>query len=63
MPAWLAAMMHEPKLTIVKVVPDTEQTLGVFELKVTASEDVAVAVSVIGVELNVCVPGFAKFMV
>lgn len=52
--------MQVPKFTIVNVVPETEHIFGVFELKVTEREDVAVADNVIGVELNICAPGFTN---
>lgn len=52
--------MHVPVETIVNVAPETLQTNGVDELKVTGNPDVALAESMTGVELKTCVPGLAK---
>ena len=39
LPAWLAEIMHVPGLSIEIVVPETEQTPGVVDEKVTPSPD------------------------
>jgi hypothetical protein len=52
-PAWSAATVQVPAVSIVTLAPDTEQTELVVELKVTASPEVAVAERLIGVVLNV----------
>ena len=64
MPIWLATIVQVPKVSIVTFAPTTEQMDGVCVPKVTVSPDgVAVAVSGIGVELNVLEPGFVKLIV
>ena len=46
LPPWSAAMVQLPTLTAVTVLPATVHTVGVVELKVTASAEVAVAETV-----------------
>jgi hypothetical protein len=48
-PDWLAVMEQVPIPTIVTVVPDTVQTAGVVEVKVTASPELGVAVIAKGI--------------
>ena len=48
---------------MVTVTPETAQTKGVNELKVTGNPDEADAVSVIGVALNVWEPGLDSVIV
>ena len=52
LPVWLATIVQRPWATSVTVVPATEQTRGVDELKVTASVEVAEALSAGGVWSN-----------
>jgi hypothetical protein len=56
-------MVHEPDVTIVTVVPETVQTLVVLEENATVSDEVAVALTLIGVADHVCVAGPANEMV
>ena len=62
LPAWLAAMVQVPKVSIVTFEPTIEQTDGVLVVSATVRPEEALAVSTIGVELNGCVPGFEKVM-
>jgi len=55
--------VHEPDVTIVTVVPETVQTLVVLEENATVSDEVAVALTLIGVEDHVCVAGPVNEMV
>ena len=48
MPAWLAVIEQEPPATIVTVFPETVQTDVVFEAKLIASPELAVALIVNG---------------
>jgi hypothetical protein len=43
LPAWLAVMEHAPIAKMLTVLPDTVQTSGVVEAKLTVSPEVAVA--------------------
>jgi hypothetical protein len=43
LPGWLAVIEHVPTARMVTVVPDTVQTVGVVELKVIGSPELAVA--------------------
>lgn len=64
LPAWFAAMVQVPNVSIVRLPPDEiEQTVGVIVEKDTANPEVAVAVTVRGVALNVCVPGLLNVIV
>lgn len=55
--------MQVPAVTkVTRPPPVMVQTAGVIELKVTTSDELAVAVRV-GLELKLCVPGLAKVMV
>ena len=51
-PAWVAWMVQVPSAMNMTAVPDTVQTDCVVEVKVTGSPEVAVALTVIGDELN-----------
>ena len=48
LPAWLAVIEQDPPATIVTVLPATVQTDVVVEAKLTASPELAVAVTVNG---------------
>jgi hypothetical protein len=48
LPAWLAVIEQEPPPAIVTVLPDTVQTAGVVEAKLTARPELAVALTVNG---------------
>ena len=45
LPAWLAVMLQVPAATSVTVLPLTVQTLAVFDVKLTARPELAVATS------------------
>ena len=47
LPAWLAMMVQVPALMPLTVLPLTEQTAGVAELKLAARPEVAVALTVV----------------
>lgn len=61
-PAWFAEMVQVPAASMLAVVPDTEQMLGVDEENVTARPEVAEADNVNEVP-NVRVPGLLKVIV
>jgi hypothetical protein len=52
LPAWSALIEHVPVATSVTEVPETVQTLGVDEVKVTARSEEAVADIEIGLAVN-----------
>ena len=62
-PACAADSEHVPELTIVRLIPDTVQTLVVLEVIVTVSPDVDEADNVNGVLDHVVVPGLVNVMV
>ena len=62
-PACAADSEHVPELTIVRLVPDTVQTLVVLEVIVTVSPEVDEADKVSGVLDQVVVPGLVNVMV
>jgi hypothetical protein len=62
LPAWDAVIEHVPVATNVAVVPFTVQTVVVVDAKLTASPEVAVAVSGSVVPI-VCVPIVGKVIV
>jgi hypothetical protein len=63
LPDWSASIAHEPVLSSVTAVPDTEQMSGVLEVKLTGRPEDAVAATVkdpipsdlAGIALNVIV--------
>ena len=55
-------MVHVPRVSIVTLEPTMEQTEGVVVERATTRPEDALAVNTTGVELNVCVPGFANVM-
>lgn len=62
-PVCAADSEHVPELTIVRLIPDTVQTLVVLEVIVTVSPDVDEAAKVNGVLDQVVVPGLVNVMV
>lgn len=61
-PACEASIVQGPKASIVTFPLRTVQKLSDLETSVTGRPDEEVAVTGIGVELNVCVPGFGNVM-
>lgn len=62
-PACAADSEHVPEVTIVKLRPETVQTLVVLDVTVTVSPDVDDADNVSGVLDHVVVPGFVNVIV
>ena len=62
LPAWLAVILHVPAATSVTVLPLTVQMLAVFDVKLTARPELALATSAGAAVPRVWLPGAAKLM-
>jgi phage tail protein X len=63
LPVWLAVMEHVPAARTVTVLPATVQTEGVFEAKVTANPELAVALTLNGATPSVTLLNAPKAIV
>jgi hypothetical protein len=63
LPAWFAVMEQVPRATIVTVLPETVQTATVVEDRLTASPEVAVALTVKGAAPNAMLLSAPKLIV
>ncbi len=63
LPAWVASIEQVPCATNVTVLPETVQTVVVVDAKLTASPEVAVALTVNGAAPKVCAGSVAMVIV
>jgi hypothetical protein len=62
-PGWLAVIEHAPAVTNITSVPEIVQTTGVFEVKLTGSSELAVALTEKDWDAKVALLSIAKLMV
>ena len=62
MPAWLAVTVQLPVVTSVTRLPLTVQTVGVLELKLTASPELELATRVSVPALSIWLAGWVKLI-